>query len=210
MKKQLPAFSFQLSGRNRQRTSRLSFLAPGFTLLELLVVVSIFAFISIITLANHSKFNSSVLLTNLAYNIALSIRQAQVYGLSVQTFDLNFQVGYGVHITTGGSYLFFADTNADKRYEAGTDSIVQTYNIGQGNFIKRFCGTLADGTTQCSDDATPIDHLDIVFFRPEPDANMSSSGPTPYSSGKIVVGSSAGDTRTITIESTGQISVTNP
>ncbi len=184
----------------------------AFTLIELMVVVAIFLVITGVILANNSRFNSSVLLGSLAYDIALSIREAQVYGLSVQTFNANFQVGYGVDFSaaTPNSYILFADTNADNRYEAGTDSIIQTYAVGAGHLIKRFCGTYSNGTTQCSDDAvSPIDHLDVVFFRPNPDANMSSSNPGFYSSGEVVVASPSGETRTITIQSTGQVSVNN-
>ena len=89
---------------------RKPFSKDAFTLIELLVVMAIFSVISLLILANHSRFNSSVLLGSLAYDMALSVRQAQVYGVSVQTFNANFQVGYGVHFTTGNSYIFFADT----------------------------------------------------------------------------------------------------
>jgi prepilin-type N-terminal cleavage/methylation domain-containing protein len=181
----------------------------AFTIIELLVVMAIFSVISLLILANHSKFNSSVLLGSLAYNIALSIREAQVYGLSVQTFNADFQVGYGIHVTTGTQYLFFADTNASDRYESATDSILQTYSVGQGHTIERFCGVKTDGSEECSDSATPITHLDILFFRPNPDAIISADNPGLYSGGKIVVASPSGETRTITVESTGQISVSS-
>lgn len=182
--------------------------ARAFTLIELLVVIAIFSTVSLIILANHSRFNSSVLLGSLAYDIALSIREAQVYGLSVATFNANFQVGYGIHVTAGTSYLLFADTNASRRYEAGTDSILDTYSVGQGHTVSSFCGILSTGAEECSNTGA-IDHLDIVFFRPDPDANITSSNPGYYSSGKIVVASPSGETRTITVASTGQISVSN-
>ncbi len=183
----------------------------GFTLIEMLVVMFIFTIITGVILANHARFNSSVLLGSLAYNVALSIREAQVYGLSVQPFGANFEVGYGVHFSAPDRYVFFADTNVSKRYEAGTDSIVQTYTVGQGHTVKRFCGTLSDGSSQCSDSpSNPIHSLDVVFFRPDPDANISSENPGFYSGALVTVASPSGETRTITVQSTGQISVTNP
>jgi len=186
-----------------KRTSR------AFTLVELLVVVMIFSLITLLVLANNSRFNSSVLLGSLAYKIALSIRQAQVFGVSVAPFSASFQVGYGVHFQQGSlSYQFFADVNNNKHYDAG-DSTVSTYSLGQGHTIKKFCGTNSSGTEFCSDTAA-IDHLDIIFNRPNPDANISSNTSSFYSSGKIVVTSPSGDTRTVTVVSTGQISVTNP
>lgn len=183
----------------------------GLTLIELLVVMGIFSIISLVVLANHSRFNSSVLLGSLAYDIALSIREAQVYGLSVKEYANNFQVGYGLRFSAANSYTFFADTNANKQYDSGTDSIVQTYTFGQGHTVKQFCGVTASGTEECSGGTWgAINHLDIVFFRPDPDAVITSNTPTVYSSGKIVVTSPSGETRTITVASTGQISVTNP
>src|SRR3989344_3995148 len=80
----------------------------GFSLIELLVVISIFSIISLVVLANHSRFNSSVLLGSLAYKIALSFRETQVYGLSVQGQSTNFQVGYGIHFSGGTTYTLFA------------------------------------------------------------------------------------------------------
>src|SRR3989344_6847475 len=76
----------------------------AFTLVELVVVLAIFTLISSVVLANHSRFNGSVLLGSLAYDIALSIREAQVYGLSVKQHTVagvgQFQIGYGIHFAS--------------------------------------------------------------------------------------------------------------
>ena len=176
---------------------------PAFSLIEMLVVISIFTLISIIILANHSRFNSSVLLGSLAYNIALSVRQAQVYGVSVQSApnSTGFETGYGMHFTTGTSYVLFADMNKNKRYDDG-DSIVKTYSIGRGHTVTGFCG----GTT-CSPEITS---LDVVFIRPNPDANMTDNNGVSYPSATITVSSTVDLTRTVRVASTGQIYVTNP
>lgn len=181
----------------------------AFSLIELLVAVSIFLVISTVILANHSRFNSSVLLGSLAYDVALSIREAQVFGLSVRQFGSGFQVGYGVHFTNSNTYVFFVDVNANKKYDEATDSIVRTYTLSRGHTFQRFCGTNSIGIEKCSDSASPITHLDIVFLRPDPDAVISSSEPGVYSSGRVIVTSPSGDTRTVQIASTGQISVQN-
>ena len=186
--------------------------ARGLTLIELLVVITISSLISLVVLVNHARFSSSVLLGSLGYDIALSLREAQVYGLSVKQYANNFQVGYGVRFSGTSSYFFFADTNANKVYDSGIDAVVQTFTVGRGNTIARFCGVRSTGVTECSDSGggLAIDHLDVLFFRPDPDARISSNNPGFYSRGKIVVTSPSGETRTVTIESTGQISVANP
>src|SRR6185312_4659547 len=99
----------------------------GFTLVELRVVVAIFLIITAITLGNQSRFSSDILITNLAYQIALSIREAQVYGIGSKGVAdnsssgiNNFQAGYGIHIGASDdltlkptSYNVFADTAAN-------------------------------------------------------------------------------------------------
>lgn len=212
MNNQLPASRRRFVGSegNTQLSGRIkkSFVVRGLTLIELLVVMGIFSIISLVVLANHSRFNSSVLLGSLAYDIALSIREAQVYGLSVKQYGSNFQVGYGLRFAGASSYTFFVDTNANKRYDSGVDSIVQTFSISRGHTVKSFCGITVSGVQECS--PSGIDHLDVVFFRPDPDALFSSNTSTVYSSGQIVVTSPTGETRTVKVASTGQISVTNP
>lgn len=192
----------------------ISAVRAGFSLIELLVVISIFSIISLVILANHSQFQSTVLLESLAYDIGLSVRQAQVYGLSVRrsTGADEFQSGYGVHFDSDvpTQYLFFADVNNDKRYVQGVDQIVETYTLGRGHTVKRFCAETAAGISDCSDSGIPVQDLDVTFFRPEPDANFMTSAGSVYSRAQIVVSSASGSTRTVTIASTGQISVTNP
>lgn len=181
----------------------------GFSLIELMVSVGILAVISTVVLANHTQFNSSVLLGSLAYDIALSVREAQVYGLSVRSFSNEFQVGYGVRFSDAGSYAFFVDVNANREYDDGTDSIVRTYTLGRGHRVAQYCGITSSGVEYCSDSASPITHLDVVFLRPEPDAVISSNEPGVYSAARIVVSAPSGATRTVEIASTGQISVQN-
>lgn len=184
----------------------------GFSLVELLVVVGIFTIVTGVVLARHSRFNSSILLGSLSYDIALSIREAQVFGLSVRGVASNFQVGYGVHFSGPGSYTLFADTyptgSPNKRYDP-EDTVVSAYTLSTGHSIARYCGVTAMGAEECSNTLL-IDRLDIVFLRPDPDATISSANPGVYSRGAITVRSSVGETRTISVASTGQISVANP
>lgn len=183
----------------------------GFSLIELLVVVGIFTFITAIVLANHSRFNSSVLLGSLAYDIALSVREAQVYGVSVRGVETNFRVGYGTHFSGAKSYTLFADTYPvgapNKKYDA-EDSIISTYTLNTGHSIVQFCGV--NGAVKDCSSTGAISTLDVVFLRPEPDAHISSTASGPYAQATITVTSSSGEFRTITVASTGQISVSNP
>ncbi len=187
----------------------------GFSLMELLVVMGIFSVISLVVLVNHAKFNSSVLLGNLAYTIAVSIREAQVYGVSVREYNSSFQTGYGVHIASADrtSYILFADTNANNKYDADSDSVIKQYTLNKQHSILKFCGVKSTGDQECSDGSTlvAITKLDVVFFRPDPDANISSDKTTDnsgmYSRAVITVASATGESRSLSVASTGQIAV---
>ncbi|MDP6527920.1 MAG: prepilin-type N-terminal cleavage/methylation domain-containing protein, partial [Candidatus Pacebacteria bacterium] len=183
----------------------------GFSLIELLVSVGVFTVITSIILANHARFGGDILVSNLAYDVALSIRQSQLFGLSVREFKLTggggrFDIGYGVHLSTSDltSYIIYADFNGDKAYQSGADEIEETFNLRQGFKIKKFCATQTGGTEDCSD-VGAISTLNLTFVRPDPDATISVNGSIiSYRSARIVLESSQGTQRSVLIESTGQ------
>lgn len=182
----------------------------GFTLVEMLITISIFVVITSIVLTSHSKFSGNILVGNLAYDIALSVRQAQVYGLSVREFSAGsgeFDIGYGVHFDkdTPTFYILFADRNDDSLYN-GVSEIVEVFNIKNGYGVSRFCAVVSSGTEECT--PSTIRFLDIVFKRPDPEANISSNtGIKRYNKAEITVSSPQGQERVISIWGTGQISV---
>src|SRR2546430_1163739 len=105
----------------------------GFTLIELLVVSAIIVIITALFLLRQSKFDSSTVLRGLAYSMALSMRQAQVYGVSVagtptaQSNCINgvyagsncYATGYGLYFSKASNrtYILFADLNNNGYYD---------------------------------------------------------------------------------------------
>jgi len=184
----------------------------GFSLVELMVTITIFTVISSIVLVNQSDFNSSIKLTNLAYEVALKIREAQSYGISVRGFEGSFIYPYGVHFDKGSpdSFVFFADKNYGTRpgYNASSDGLVDILSIKGEISIKKFCATQNAGGDVCSD-AGSISRLDVLFIRPNPGAFILVDGANGYKSAKITIQSNrgAGGERHIHVESSGQIYV---
>jgi len=170
----------------------------GFTLIELLVSIFIIGTIASVTVYNHKEFTDSLEITNLAYAMALSIREAQVYGTSVKAVEGNFEKAYGIHFNINSgtdpnfagnnkAYLLFSDQNNDKVYGEPPSSYlgfntcenlanlecIQKIDIGRGNIIKDICAR--DGETVTCNVSSNVDKLkgvDLTFLRPKLDTHI--------------------------------------
>ena len=200
-------------------------LVSGFTLVELLVVLSIMVVIMSIVFTSQGSFNKTFILTNTAYDIALSLRNAETYGLGSRAVGSTVNAGYGLHFedTVPGSFLFFADTSpapscttpdcrpGDNVYTAGADSLVQTYTLGNGITIGDFCAY--NGTWTCTyahnGYSAGVSILDIVFARPNPDPLISVNGlysaSFPVTAACLTLVSPQGASRYVSVSSSGQI-----
>jgi prepilin-type N-terminal cleavage/methylation domain-containing protein len=182
----------------------------GFTLVELLVSLAIFTVITTVAVVNNSQFNSSILLTNLAYEVGLSVRQAQFYGIAVRKNAAdNFDAGYGVHfdLSDPRTYYLFEDTTidhiCDPLTECALNNLVESFKLNKGNYISRIC---VDEST-CTD-SDNFQKVDISFVRPNPDAFITiDSVIGNYSKAEICIASPSGTKRRVIVESTGQIAV---
>lgn len=90
----------------------------------MLFVIGIFGILTAIVVFNYGNFNNNVIMTNLAYEVALEIRQAQVYSLGVRSAGATpgassdvrdaFDTRYGVYFDLGQeagptNFVSFAD-----------------------------------------------------------------------------------------------------
>ncbi len=203
----------------------------GFTLIEMLVVVAIIVLITSVVLVNNNRFGGVVLLENLAYDVALSVRQAQQYGISVTGLsNPNFTAGYGMdfNMASPGSYILFADIPQNGVYNGlynGSYACPQTPTVGsefvqcstisQGYGIIKLCVPAGTDAASCN----AVSEFEVTFHRPEPDANITIGG-TPLvfgpdghatngqESARVVLQSPRGDTMSVVIDINGQISVT--
>jgi prepilin-type N-terminal cleavage/methylation domain-containing protein len=175
----------------------------GFTLVEMIVVVGIIALISAVVLTRTNQFDNAVLLKGVAYDVALSIRTAQNYGINVRGQQGNFDNPYGIYFdmeTGTTTYTFFLDQNGDSVYTPG--EALDTYTLGRGFTVGRICSF--SGTTPSCD--TPLSNVSILFKRPNPDAIIN--GGTLSGVGIELLSPRAGSWF-VTVQSTGQISVQN-
>jgi prepilin-type N-terminal cleavage/methylation domain-containing protein len=174
----------------------------GFTLVEMIVVVAIITLISALVLTRTSQFDNATLLKSVAYDVALSIRQAQNYGINVRGQEGNFDNPYGIYFeeqegTT--TYIFFRDLNDDNVYTAG--EALDAYKLGRGFSIGRICD-FSGTTPSCGGTTQP--NVSVVFKRPNPDAIIQNGA---LSGVGIELLSNRGGSWFISVQSTGQISV---
>jgi len=201
-----PSFDFKfLSGRQ-------SVLKKGFTLPELLVVIAIVGILSGVLIFGYRDFNDSTILTNLAYDIALSVRQVQTSGSSgAKTPGNAFDRPYGIHFDSdekeNKSYLTFIDTSPfNYIYDKGKDPVQKSFSIGKGNFIKEICRVKKGEKDLCD---TNSKQVDIIFVRPKLDATILFNGGSKsnYEGVKIFLESPQGRQRCLVVLNTGLISV---
>ena len=189
----------------------------GFSLVEMLVAVAIFAVISSILLANYPEFRSRAALDNTAHEIALVFREAQVYGISVRGQANSFPV-YGVHFdpATPSKVIIFTDKDGDNVFAENTNpeknELLDTFTLIGGEQITKTCeeGEFKDGALICEDQSKPNTLFTILFKRPNPDALFYSVGgqsfETPYVSFEVS-NRSGTYKRAVQVYATGQIVV---
>ncbi len=200
------------------RASR-SNLQKGFSLPELIIVIAIFAIITTVALFNQGRLSSSILLTNMAYEVGLAVREAQIYGIGVRSEDegANFTGQYGVRFQVAPEdwrrqVVVYAD-NPDplsgelNSYDPGEEKYIYEFNNRRGNKILALCvGDLGGGP--CTD-GIGYSTLDILFKRPNPSAivKLPEQLPTSDRAYIVVTNIDEDDCRVVVVEPTGQIRV---
>jgi prepilin-type N-terminal cleavage/methylation domain-containing protein len=139
----------------------------GFSLFEMLVAIAIFTILASILLVKNTQFQGNILVTNFAYQLALDIRQAQVFGIDVKSApvyqtnnSLGYNNGYGIHFDSSNSigpsttassknFVLFNDNQSDSQGKPtgvyypnnASLSLVSLYTIpiGGTNEIVNFC-----------------------------------------------------------------------
>jgi hypothetical protein len=194
----------------------------------MVVVIAIIMIITAIVISGQSNYNQTLVLTDTAYTVAFSVRQAQSLGLSSRSARGVTDAGYGIHAGNLGDYTLFADTErglaspgdawcplglpgtpeakpGNCRYDAGQDQIVQTFTFERGFTMSDVCVKNGTSALDCS-----VTGVDIVFMRPETRAVITAANGASYTCAELHIaapGNAPIATRVVRVSQLGEISV---
>jgi hypothetical protein len=184
-----------------------------------MVSISIFVLITALVIFKYGTFNQTVLTTNLAYDVAMTIRTAQTYGLgskNAASSDTKFSYAYGVEFDMSSAnrskIILFNDSDVvapnNGKYETG--EMVSMYNITRGAIISalQVCDTPGSGCVSLTGSG---DRLDILFKRPYPDAIINyidnAQNIVSKNYARITIKATDNTIKYVDVYSNGQISV---
>lgn len=205
----------------------------GFSLAELMVSVAIMSIILTVILMGQSRYTARASLNANINEVALTVRQAQTYGISVRDVSpglQEFNAGYGVSFRIASSagsneYIYYADrgTSDLQKYTTGSwstcnpggssECLAKTTLTG-GNLITEICyKQTTSSSVTCGTSSTNNRRVDITFTRPETGTSIkvfSSSGGSEVVVSEYVrirFTSPTGINKWLRVYPTGQISI---
>ena len=183
-------------------------LLAGFSLIELMVTIGIVMLVTGLVMVRYSSFNSTVVLRSQAYELALDIREAQVFGVSVGGNSGSFRLAYGIYIDlqSPNTYLLFQDISGgtSKMYDIG-EEVGERYTIDPRFSISSICTTVG-GIETC--DTAQSAHASIAFKRPDFDAVITTDSVANPDQITLIISTNDGTaSQRVVVYSSGQISV---
>lgn len=182
-------------------------LLTGFTALELMVAITIMTLTSAMVLISFTGVHERTAVNRVAQEVALAARRVQNISLSVTRIDtalgpLTAKVAGLAVVRDSADYTIFLDVNSNGVYGSG-DAMVGEKGVLEGGIRIRRIGYIDPAGNPAS---TLVAHM--ISTAPEATLRFTDvSGNTLGETLEIEVGSPGGLTKTVTIRTSGQISV---
>lgn len=191
----------------------------GFTLIELLVVLALIVVLISVVISQDRTDVSRFLYEDVAYRVALSVRQVQSYGIAAREYTAvgggssSFCGAYGIrfNLATPDRYTIFNDPGGaptafvcpanSGQYNVG-DPILETVVLKGGVVIGELCHWNSVGTRSCN---PGVSIMDIAFQRPNPEPLIV--GNNNYRQACVGLSFPGGIRWSIMVRRTGQVSV---
>jgi len=99
--------------------------SPGYTLIELSVVLAIIIVLTSAVLIGYRYGGTSLALSRSVHKLRQDIRRTQEMSMSSRVVEGAMPAGYGIHFDTNNpsSYIIFADSNGDNQYSGESEDI---------------------------------------------------------------------------------------
>lgn len=176
----------------------------GFTMVEVVIMFAIVAIVASIVLVSFPSISGNINVQRTAQRFALSLRQAQSQALAVRVVEGQsgpvVPTAVGVYLTTTlpTTYIFFADMNLNRRYDSGSDIIIESVVMERG---VRLIELLDESSGSQS-------VVNIVFTTPTAEATIyNASGSIGQSARARFQAVSGGLVRSVVARTSGQIAV---
>jgi Tfp pilus assembly protein FimT len=181
----------------------------GFSLIELLIVISISVMLTGLMLVNMRSYTDYAELEGEAYKIATLAREAQTYAVSTKTSYKGVSQNYpsvGIYFSgfPSSNIILFGEKTVNNIYD-NTDEVIQTLTLTNGYTIVGICGSV-NGST-CTTNFTT--NTSVTYARPFVAMNIvgTPTGPGGYAAIIITLESQKLNIRHIYLWTTGQVTV---
>jgi len=159
----------------------------GFTLIELMVVISIITILSVMVFINQRSSQSQYLITQAVQKLTSDLRRTQNMAMSGTQIAGNYY-GYGIYAERNNNfYIIFGDRNDNKKFDGEpTDTIIENIKLPSNVTISS---------------VSPSDKVH-VFFRPPDPLTSISDGTSDMTEASIVLVISSGQSLSRTVKVT--------
>jgi prepilin-type N-terminal cleavage/methylation domain-containing protein len=178
----------------------------GYSLIEIMIVISIVSVIAAVVLFSYKSFDNHLATNAASQEIASTIREAQVFALSVKQNSGDFYKGYGMSFDPQDPsvYYIFVDKNNNGTYDVSNNELVESNPLRDGVKIKSVCVT-NKSTNVISCNPSVVSSGTVLFYRPKPEAVIYFQNSQNFS--KITITLEVGDSQSqVTVNNIGQIS----
>lgn len=181
----------------------------AFTLIELLAIVVVISILTAVFFVDYGKDNQIFALERASRKMSQDLRRAQEMAASgLVIVGQSNTAGYGIYFEKNVDYLKYIlyidkTTTANEYYESGTDAISEDINIEAG--VK-----ICDIKYGPLENMSSVDSVSISFQPPDP-INYIYTFATGYEASIILcLVNDNNQKRTINVNNTGRIEITNP
>jgi len=193
-----------LSGAKSNRSKRLAGRpAPGFTLMEMVVSVSIIVMVTVVFIANYHATNRRTDLTMAAQALVADLHLAQNNTLGLIKYNGALPAGgWGVHFNIDSTdYVTFADLNAPGESGAMSYDSATEGNVDYGARVSHLpSGVVINSLADTSGSPTIVD---VTFLPPDPTTSIFNGSATSSVLSIRLKDTHTGQTKTVQVNFLG-------